>query len=141
VLRRSLLVIAALLLLAGCGASHAKLARATLASRVRDTAVLMGSGRDTKVTCGPHACTITWKDNVWGGRPDWLGAFAEVVDLEDHSQYPSVHHFNIRVVDHRRRRVASFTCAEDKGKDGIWGTGKAQIPKDYGCVQALHRLT
>jgi len=137
-------VLAASLLLAGCGASHATrtTTRATIAAEIRrDGGPFMETG-DFNVSCpSRHACALTYNDGVFDRWANWLGVRTQVWSMDNDERYASVRHLHITVIDRHSGRVASFVCIlrhRDLHRKGTFSDNAVGL-RDY-CVERIHEL-
>ena len=107
-MKRALLIAAtALLVLAGCGASHPK-QPTSLTARVQADDWFDGQNLMVKCALARHSCSMSWNASLYRTRSNWPTVLAEVSEFED--SFPNVRNLRIRLEDPRTRRVTSFTC-------------------------------
>ncbi len=140
--KRVLLILPAVLVLAACAAGHApKPLRATLAADARSDMMFV---TNPKVSCTRHMCSMAWHDRVFDAHSTWLGARIEVWNVDDDEHLKSVHRLNLRIVDTHARRVATFACVLHHYMLRPWPKGATSVsyPDDRkSCVERLRTLS
>ena len=135
-MRALLIVLAASLVLAGCGASHVRPTAASLAAQIRWDGGPVG----LKASCTTrHTCTVTWPERVHDAHEGWLIAFGEVFGIDTDPNFHSIRHLNLRIEDQRTQRVTSFTCAL-KHRNVASADANTSPPRDWGCVETQSDL-
>jgi hypothetical protein len=108
--RSTVILLAAVLVLAGCGASqHRALPQtgAALAAAVRTDNPGGMAPSKYNVRCRKNACTIAWNDGL-NATNGWAVVLPTLVDVA--VDVPAVRQLVIRIRDSRSRRAAMFTC-------------------------------
>jgi len=133
--RALLVLLTAVLVLAGCGASRTTAPTgATLAAEILHDG---GFWTDAKVSCTEHACNMAWTDRVFDARSAWLGASPEVLSIRWDDRLKSIRQFNLRIDDYHSQREAAFTCDL---RHKMRGNSTGPRPSDLGCVETERKL-
>jgi hypothetical protein len=127
-----LAVVAAGLVLAGCGAGRPR--PLALQAKIHTDALSFTGVRGTKGVCVFRTCTITWNERVHDKHEGWLIAQTTIASLDD-SYYRPMRRFTLRIRDRHTKRLWSFACSADylDSSDAHW-------PYDQ-CVQTVRPLT
>jgi hypothetical protein len=130
-------VLTAVLVLAGCGASHHPKPSigAALAATIRS-----GSDLETGATasCLGPACTIKWHDGLDSSNGLKV-ALSTLVSVEEDDQLHAMRDLKVRIEDDRSRRVAVFTC-DLRHRSRLDAGGSDSLLHALGCVEADRRL-
>jgi hypothetical protein len=132
-------VVAAGLVLAGCGTGHPKplTGTAALDAKIRDAATSFTGVRGTKASCVYRTCTLAWNERVHDTHESWLIARTVIASLDD-SYYRPMRRFTLRISDHHTERLWSFACRAEYPRSPNFSD--AHWPHDQ-CVQTARPLT
>ena len=133
----ALAVVAAGLVLAGCGANHPKTltGAAAIEGKIREEPPAFVT-RGWTVSCVSRNCTLAWNDRVHDTHESWLIAQTVIASMDD-PYYRPMRHFTLRISDRHTERLWSFACRVDYPKPS---ESDAHWPYDQ-CVQTVRPLT
>jgi hypothetical protein len=129
-----LILLPAVLGLAGCGAAHPKplTGVAALEAKIRD---LPRDTRRLTVSCVSRACTLTWNERVHDSHEGWLIARTTIGEMED-PDFFRMRHYRLRIRDLHTQRLWLFSCRRPRNPDRT----DANWPYDL-CAQSVRPLT